>query len=237
VITPLLLLRLRKRMQRSTLRGLTLVLLAAFALFVGALPGQTKPHYLVPVVALLALAVASFIRADLWLLTARGQRRVAQSIALALSLIYLGAQIPSLAALRSDTSADSYLDDDRRRFDLDGLVAHIEAHTRPDAAIWVYFDAPEIYVLSNRRPATRDPSGSYLTQYWQEPWFSRTASELAVEQPDLIIGINEPRYTRRWALALTEIPRVGAHIARMYDCDSARIRGAIICSRTSGDLS
>src|SRR5205085_7211223 len=104
----------------------------------------------------------------------------------------LAPQIPALHGYPAAANTDIYFMSERRRFDVEGLVAYIKDHSRPDDAIWVYYSSPEVYVLSDRHPATRDPTASYLAGYWSEPWFGRAADELAAEQPQLIVGVDAP---------------------------------------------
>src|SRR5690242_8754635 len=77
-----------------------------------------------------------------------------------------------------------------------------------------------LYMLAARRPATRDPVGVWLAALSNETWFQRTAAELAAEQPDLIIGIDQPLYPQPPAQPLLQIPHVGAWISAMYRCDA-----------------
>jgi hypothetical protein len=76
------------------------------------------------------------------------------------------------------------------------------------------------------------PNNEYLIAYWREPWFSRTAADLAAEQPALLIGITDPRYARAWVTPLPAIPVVQDVIARLYRCDAGAVRGAVVCTRT-----
>jgi hypothetical protein len=238
LIGPWLSVRLRDKNPSETMRALLFVLFAVPAVFLGGLPGQAKPHYVIPSVALMALAVTGSLGLGRRRTMLRDHMRLTLGVPIVLAALYVAVQLPLLASYyRASADADPYLTNDRRRFDLDGLVAYIGAHTRADAAIWVYFDAPEVYMLSDRRPATRDPGGAYLSLYWDEPWFERTASELAAEQPELIVGITKPRYKRPQALPVTEIPRVGDYVKRTYDCDPDKILGTIICTRIAGGRS
>jgi hypothetical protein len=206
--------------------------LAGLLFFLGQLPGGGFPHYLIPVLPFLALATVGY--GWWWLrgLAATGRPRRAGVLAALLLGAYALSQAPALLAMPAQLAPDRYLADDRQRFDLAGLVAYIQAHSAPDAAIWVYYNTPELYTLADRRPATRMPNNEYLIAYWREPWFTRTAADLAAEQPALIVGITDPRYARAWTTPLAAIPVVGDVIARDYRCDAGAVRGAVVCART-----
>jgi hypothetical protein len=223
--------RLRGRPAPETELALALALFAGLAVFLGYLPGRAYAYYLVPVVPLLALAAVGYVSIGLQALVARGHARVAGGLAVLLAGAYVLPQLPALAAYVAGSSIDSYLADDRQRFDLDGLVAYVRAHSRPDGAIWVYYNTPELYMLAARRPATRDPVGVWLAALSNETWFQRTAAELAAEQPDLIVGIDQPLYPQPPAQPLLQIPHVGAWITTAYRCDAGAVRGAVVCLR------
>jgi hypothetical protein len=205
--------------------------LAGPVFFAGLLPGGGFAHYIIPLIPFVALATVGY--GWWWLrgVAAAGRPRRAGALAAVLLGAYLLAQAPALLAMPAPLAADTYLADDRRRFDLAGLVAYIQAHSAPTDAIWVYYNTPELYTLAARRPATRMPNNEYLIAYWREPWFSRTAADLAAEQPALLIGITDPRYARAWVTPLPAIPVVQDVIARLYRCDAGAVRGAVVCTR------
>jgi hypothetical protein len=190
---------------------------------------------MLPVVPLLALAVMSYWNLALSALAHDGHTMSFERLGpLAVAGIYVIAQLPGLAIFATSRSSDWYLADDRQRFDLDGLVHYIDAHTPATASIWVYYYVPEVYVLSGRRPATSDPAGGALTLVWDEPWFQRTLGELASERPDLIVGIDNTHMARPQAGPIDGIPRVSAWIEANYVCDHHTLRGLTLCSRSGG---
>ena len=201
--------------------------------FAGLLPGGGFAHYIIPLLPFVALATVGY--GWWWLrgVAAAGHPRRAGALAAVLLGAYLLAQAPALLAMPAQLRADTFLADDRQRFDLAGLVGYIQAHSAPTDAIWVYYNTPELYTLAARRPATRMPNNEYLIAYWREPWFSRTAADLAAEQPALLIGITDPRFARAWVTPLPAIPVVQDVIARLYRCDAGAVRGAVVCTRTA----
>jgi hypothetical protein len=208
-----------------------LPILAGLAVFASSLPGHAFLHYLVPVVPLLGLGAISAVYLALKGIANRGHRLRALALGAALCLGYLIPLASSVREYFATVQNDVWAASDASRFDLDGLVTYIKQHTDASATIWVYDLTPELYVLTERRPATREPDASYLISYWHEPWFQRTADDLAHDRPELIIGIDKPIFTSQKATALTSIPRVKDLIAETYDCDHSMIRGALICTR------
>jgi hypothetical protein len=223
--------RLRGRPPTTAQRVLPMVLLAVLALFIGYLPGQALLHYLIPIVPLMALAVCSYMGLFLDDLRARGRQGLARSFTFALALAYLAFQAQALLAYPGVAARDYYLDEDRTHFDLDGIVAYIKTHTAPTDPVWVYYDAPEINMLSGRPPATADPQADWLTFLWADPWFDRTLAALRAEPPKLIIGVSHPHLYFARAVPITEVPKVRTLVASDYRCDAALLRGAIICTR------
>jgi hypothetical protein len=210
---------------------LPLILWTGPVLFLGILPGAGFLHYLIPLVPVMALAVVAYTAqlAQGWL--AGGHARRALVVCALLAVVYWAPQLPRLAQFPARMAADTYLNDDRARFDVDHLVAYIQAYTAPAATLWVYYNSPEVYMLTGRGPATRDPGAAYLSMYWTDPWFQRTADELAAAPPAMLIGIDQPRYLHPDALPITQIPRVRDLIAQAYTCDSTVVQGAVICQR------
>jgi hypothetical protein len=232
LVAPVLVGReLRGRVAAPGTRVLPMVLLAAPALFLGYLPGQALLHYLIPIVPVMALAVCGYLSLALRSLAARGRVRQAAVLPLVLVLFYLTIQAPALIAYPTVAAEDYYLNEDRAHFDLDGIVAYIKAHTNPTDSVWVYYNAPEINMLSGRPSATRDPQGDWLTFLWADPWFGRTLADLEAEAPPLIIGVNHPHLYFARAAPITEVPAVHTLLERRYRCDSALLRGAIVCVR------
>lgn len=101
------------------------------------------------------------------------------------------------------------------------LAAAVDARTRPGDAIWVYYNAPEIYWLANRKPATDEPVGTWLVTYYDQFWFQRTLQQIEQERPALIVGFDSPRYARGRAATLLDLPLIGAYIQSHYTCTPA----------------
>ena len=214
-------------------RILLLVTAVGPAVFIGYLPGHAHFHYMIPVVAPLALSAASYWVFALESLVTTNRARLVRMSTIAIAAVYVAAQLPAMAIFAASGSTGWYLADDRARFDLDGLVRYIQANTAPSARIWAYYYVPEVYVLSRRKPATSDPVGGALTLAWDEPWFGRTLAELERERPELIIGINNTHMARPQAGGLSDIPRVSAWIVANYTCDRESIRGVTLCTRST----
>jgi hypothetical protein len=223
--------RLRGQPPTPAQRVLPLVLLAVPALFIGYLPGQALLHYLIPIVPLMALAVCGYLGLVFRDLARQGRLRLARALPFALALLYLAIQAPALLAYPGVAARDYYLEEDRTHFDLDGIVAYIKTHTAPTDPVWVYYDAPEINMLSGRPPATADPQADWLTFLWADPWFDRTLAALRAEPPKLIIGVNHPHLYFARAVPITEVSKVRTLVASDYRCDATLLRGAIICTR------
>ncbi|MBI3970778.1 MAG: hypothetical protein HY332_05775 [Chloroflexi bacterium] len=235
VVSPWIGLRRRGRIREPASWALPLVTLAALSVFVSSLVGYAHLHYLVPVVALVALAAVGYAAVLIQGLARLGYRRLAFAASVLLPGAYFGVQIPSLSLYAATAHFDYYTNDNRARLDLDALLRLIQDQTQPDDTIWVYYHAPEIYQLSARRPATRDPDSAWMATFWTDSWFRRTASDLAKEKPPLIVGIDNPRFARPKARPLMNIPYVGELIEREYRCDPNSIRGVAICLRHSAD--
>ncbi|HUS17127.1 MAG TPA: hypothetical protein VM536_19180 [Chloroflexia bacterium] len=225
---------------RSALRGrpapaasplLPLVIGSGPLLFLSSLAGCICPYYYVTIVPFLALTVTAYLAQLGTVLLQAGRRREAIAGAALLAVLYLAPQLPALAAFPAQAGTDLYLADDRARFDLDGVLGYIREHAPPDAPIWVYYNTPELYMWSDRPPATRDPQADWLSFVWSEPWFSRTVAELAAEQPAVIVGIDQARLPHPNARSITEIPQVSAWIAAHYQCNPALVRGTTVCTR------
>ncbi len=224
--------RLGTRLPAVAGRLLTLSALAAPLVFCGYLPGQGLLHYLIPVVPLAALSGCGYLYLVLRDLGARQGTRRTVLIVGALAAVYLAAQLPALAAYPQIAGGDYYLNNDRRHFDLDGLVAFIQTHSAPGSTLWVYYDTPELNWLTERHAATRDPQADWLTFVGGEPWFSRTVADLAAEKPALIIGIDQPNlaFPSDPPQPLLQVPLVGAFVQQNYHCTHTLIRGAMICT-------
>jgi hypothetical protein len=211
-------------------RTLLLLVVLSPGLFAGVAFGQSHLYYLVPIIPFMALAVAGYAGLLVKVWHDEGRRRLSVALALLAVLAYLGPQTVALFLYPARSVNDAYLGRDRRRFDLDGIVAYIRETTEPKSKLWVYYNTPEIILLADRLPATRDPAGIWLNYIWKEPWFSRTADDLEAEEPTVIVGIDGPRYHYPHTVPLLEVPELGARIQQRYSCDTERFRGATVCT-------
>ena len=114
--------------------------------------------------------------------------------------------------------------------DVPHLVDYVRRNTQPGDSIWVYYNAPEVYWLSHRRPATSEPIGSAISAFPGDVWFNRTYLELVNERPALIVGLAEPHYPEPIP-SLTDLPRVRDLVARDYVCDERAIANGVVCLR------
>ncbi|HEY1013430.1 MAG TPA: glycosyltransferase family 39 protein [Herpetosiphonaceae bacterium] len=204
---------------------------AGAALLVGYASGQLKTHYLIPIQPLLMLLAVREALLLLPRLSLSGRRIAGGALAVALCLLYLPTA-KTYARFWRDGGAEY-----RSQLpapDAAAAAAYARANSRPDETIWVYYNAPEIYWLADRKPATTEPVGSWLTidiqsggGYWPE----RTRRELERDRPAVIVGIDRPRYLVAAAPPLAGLPAIGPLLAEAYDCDSASLPGATLCRR------
>jgi hypothetical protein len=232
LLAPLALFVTRKdQATRRVAYPLLLLLGSCVAAFLSALPGRAFLHYMVVVVPLLALVGCTLVGTTLSWLSGQGKDRLSFALAAAFCTLYFVPQIPALQYYYTTANTDQYLNAERRRFDVDSLISYIKTHSQPGSTIWVYYSTPEVYLLADRYPATRDPDSLWLTLYWNEPWFSRSTEDLVADKPGLIIGINDPIWPRPKASVLERIPKINSLISSEYSCTDNQVRGTTICTR------
>jgi hypothetical protein len=113
--------------------------------------------------------------------------------------------------------------------DVPAIVSYVKANTKPNELIWEYYNFPEIYWLANRKPATADPSSSYLYLFNDDFWYTRTRDQLNTELPALIIGVNTPHRASEGSPILTDLPKIKEFLAQKYSCNTAIIKNVILC--------
>lgn len=214
--------RWSERERRENL--IRLVLLGSgLALLVGYLTGQAKDSYVVAILPPLALYGWSIITYASTSIT-RPLGRVAFLAAVAVLIVTgLPASYPGhyVSMYSPAFSHGSVYASGLRGVDARALAAAIDARTRPGDGIWVYYNAPEIYWMANRKPVTDEPVGTWLVDYYDQFWFQRTLQQIEQERPALIVGFDSPRYARRRAATLLDLPLIGAYIQSHYTCTLA----------------
>ncbi|MGZ6322159.1 MAG: hypothetical protein ACXWQR_22980 [Ktedonobacterales bacterium] len=199
------------------------ILGAGLALLAGYLTGQGKGHYIVPILPLLAL-YAWGILTIIYTRIHQSLSRVAYTATLVLLILIAtpSAYATHYLSLYSPSSASgSEYAASLPGVDAHTLAAAIVAHTRPGDSIWVYYNAPEIYWLANRKPATDEPVGTWLVDYYDQFWFQHTLLQLLQERPTVIVGFDNPRYPRARVAKVLDLPLIGTYIQSHYTCSRA----------------
>jgi hypothetical protein len=204
------------------------LLLAGLALFIGNGIGQYKEYYLIAIVP--PILIFAFYR--LWLFYQRLGSRVLQAAFVALLVLFVAvSEVPTFttyAKMLSDRGR--WYEQQMPSVSARELAEYIRANTRPDDLIWVYAHAPELYWLSGRRPATSDPTASWLVIGYNDFWYARTYSELARDKPAIIVDLDQPRYQVHFD-RLVDLPMIGELLAQQYDCRRDIFPDATICAR------
>jgi len=210
---------------------LVIWLLAAY--FGASYSGRNFGHYfiqiLVPVSLLSALMLVEAWRGlGAWPLTSRGLATPARGVfvvAVAVALF-----LP-LDRFHEDFSLFAARRPAKERVAFEGLLDHIARTTRSTDRLFVWGYNPEIYVLSNRRPATRYSNTNYLTGML--PWENHRPGidtsehivpgawdilmdELAAQPPTLVIdtAVGNHRYYRKYPVSA--FPRLESLLATSY---------------------
>ncbi len=213
------------------------ILGSGLGLLVGYSSGQTKDNYLIAILPALSLYAWSVITLGYrWFLnpepptanhiisSPRILPRIAYSL-LWVVLIINGSQAYVRHYLAEYSPAEAggreYASTGLPGVDPHTLAAAIAARTHPGDSIWVYYNAPEIYWMANRKPATDDPEGTWLVDYYDQFWFERTLHQLQHDHPTLIVGFDDPRYPRAWAATVEDLPLIGTYLKSAYSCTQA----------------
>jgi hypothetical protein len=205
------------------------LLLFGWALFAGATPGQAKAYYLVPAIPFLMLFVGYRLYHVYVKLTLPSLRL--GWIALILMGMFLiewdSIVFYSTLLSKNETFYTQQMPD----VDIAALTNYIKANSDSKDYIWVYYNAPELYWLADRKPATNEPPATWLIDFYSPFWFDRVTTQLKRDNPKLIIGINKPRFPRDKIALLTELPVISSWLQQAYQCDNTKLSNITICTR------
>jgi hypothetical protein len=172
------------------------------ALFCSLTPGLHKAHYLIQGLPAQCLLIGMSVVAG-WhaVAAARGRGRVMRGAAyiaivvapLAVALYHLALGWRALAAY---ACADGYLALHRRAGTLAPLVRYIQNHSAPHDLIYVHSEAPELYFLTQRRPAVSDATGGWIALLASARAADDLLAALQASPPRLIIQLAYRRYGR-----------------------------------------
>jgi hypothetical protein len=199
------------------------LLVSGLALCAGYAAGETKGNYSVAILPPLALYGWSVLLLGYQWTTERVSRVAYTAVCLGVILVVLPSTLPTrLVTLYSQAQAThgTYAPP-LLGVNASTLAAAIDARSRPGDTIWVYYNAPELYWLADRKPATDEPIGTWLVDNYDQFWFERTLAQLRQERPSLIVGIATPRYPRQRAATVQDLPLIGAYIQTAYVCSTA----------------
>ncbi|MDQ6693986.1 MAG: hypothetical protein M3014_06150, partial [Chloroflexota bacterium] len=202
-------------------------LLAGVFLFTGNVTGKSYDHYLIVVLPFLLLFAGHNL-----ITFAHNMKSPKLRLAVVVLLV--------LWLLFSETGSFRFytrmFTDDGRNYaaqaplvDTRRLADYIKLNSNPSDRLWVYYNAPELYWLADRQPATTDPTASWLSDQYNQLWFSKTALELQRARPAIIIGLRQPRFPTPKARRLEDIPEIKDLLAGFYTCDSTMILNATLC--------
>jgi hypothetical protein len=212
-------------------RGNEALLIAlTVALFLGYTTGWAFDYYWVAILPTVLLVWGKLLHETIHTLARpRPCRRALGTLGALLSLALIG---PVRTYPSFFTEAGRAFRENMPAVDVPHLVDYVRLHTRPGDSIWVYYNAPEVYWLSHRRPATSEPIGSSISAFPGDIWFNRTYQELVNERPALIVGLAEPHYPEPIP-SLADLPHVRDLVAREYVCDERAIANSVVCLRAA----
>lgn len=207
------------------------IFIIGLALFLGYSIGQAKNHYIIPVLPFLMLFAGQVLNSTYQ--KARG-RFTKLALMGALGAVFAASLVPVVfyyPHLWADGGREY-----AQQMDVDAvaLARYIDGHSTAKDRIWVYYNAPEVYWKADRKPATDDPTATFLIDSYDDFWFMRTRDQLATSQPAIIIGIQKPRFPRTKVAALTDLPDVGDLLRERYGCSSDVIANTVVCLRRPG---
>jgi 4-amino-4-deoxy-L-arabinose transferase-like glycosyltransferase len=196
------------------------------ALYLGFSVAQLKSHYLIPVLPFLML----FVGYQLRLIYLRLQdRKLKVGLVLALGVLLIASELNSVQfylSLLNDPGQCYRLSEQP---DAMKVASYIKANSKPEELIWVYYNAPEIYWLADRKPATNVPDAAWLVGLYNDFWFDRTYRELVRDKPKLIIGFDTTHYNITRVGQVTELPRIKELLAENYNCSRFLVSYTTIC--------
>jgi hypothetical protein len=171
-------------------------------LFCSLAPGLHKAHYLIQALPAECLLIG-MAGAVGWQYVAQAHgtlRPVAGAAYAAVFVLPLACALyelaPGWSALAAYASADGYLALHRRAGTLAPLVRYIQERSGPNDLIYVHSEAPELYFLTQRRPAVSDPTGSWIAMVASPKVADGLLHELQASPPRLIVQLDYRRYGR-----------------------------------------
>ena len=207
-------------------RYLLLTLLIGWALYAGYAVGQAKTHYLLPILAFL------FFLPGYQIVTIFKKQKLAKrrlSVVFVIGICLL-AQFGSLRFYTNLLLNNrNFYDSTQSNIDITTLANYVDANSQSQDSIWVYYNVSELYWKANRRPATTEPTGTWLVIVYSPFWFNKIATELTEDKPTLIVGIDSPRIGPPGAATLTELPVIGDMLNQRYICSRDTIPHTTIC--------
>ena len=210
----------------TTDKYLLLAFFIGWILYVGYAVGQSKTHYLLPVLAFLFFLPAYQV---VILLKKQKPNKRRLSIVFVIGICFL-AQFSSLRfytnLLLNNTN---FYASTQSNIDITTLANYIDTNSQAQDNIWVYYNVAELYWKANRHPATTEPIGSYLVNFDSPFWFNKIATELAEDKPTFIIGVDSPRLGRPDAATLIELPVIDELLNQHYECSREIIPHTTIC--------
>jgi hypothetical protein len=189
-----------RRVLGNELRGLLVV--GWIVLFASLSAGLHKAHYLIQPLPAQCLLIGLLVAESWQYVTRQSQpRRLALGAAYcALLVVPLGIASFNLVRGWEELIAliqqDYYLTAHRRAGTLEPLVAYIREHSQPEDLIYVHSEAPEFYILTQRRPAASDPGGGWLALLKSNDVADRQLTDLKSTPPRIIVQLDYRRYGR-----------------------------------------
>ena len=175
---------------------------AWIVLFCSLAPGLHKVHYLIQALPAECLLIGMAGTAG-WryaTIARRSVRPFAGAAYVVIFIVPLAYGLYQLAlgwsALSAYAGSDGYLALHRRAGTLAPLVRYIQEHSAPADLIYVHSEAPELYFLTQRRPAVSDPTGSWIAMLASRRAADDLLRELQASPPRLIVQLDYRRYGR-----------------------------------------
>ncbi|MFI4982723.1 MAG: hypothetical protein ACHQIO_20420, partial [Nevskiales bacterium] len=171
-------------------------------LFCSLAPGLHKAHYLIQALPAECLLIGmAGITGWRYVAAAGGPLRPAAGVTyVAVFILPLAYAVYQLAlgwsALAAYASADGYLAPHRKAGTLAPLVHYIKELTVPEDLIYVHSEAPELYFLTQRRPAVSDPTGSWVAMVATPKVADDLLRGLQSTPPRIIVQLDYRRYGR-----------------------------------------
>lgn len=198
------------------------------AYFGASYSGRNFGHYFIQLIVPGCLIAALLLR-EAW---QRFPTRLARAVWV--TAVIAGLAWP-LYRYRADAALLTWSTPAKPKPEQDALLAHLAATTRPDEKIFIWGYNPEIYVLADRRPATRYSNANYLTGML--PWenhhpeidtsehvvpgaWNILFEELEANPPAVVIdtAVGNHRYYRKYPI--TKFPQLESYLAEHYTLET-----------------